>query len=248
MEILMMVLSALVFAVLVLVIVFRPRPNNNLFALSGKMDELFKKLDTLTHNLREDFKTNRQENHILAAQNRQELSEVLIQFRKEMNETLHQITRQNGTAMDQINKTLEEKITGLMTKVEVSNKENRDTVTRNLKDFSLEQRNKFDELKSEQKENASMIGEALTKITSKIDERLLHLQEQSKTESLLSRQTLEASIKGFQENFEKNVNSFNLLQREKFGQLEEKQTKLVEATEKKLEHIKEAVEEKLQKT
>ncbi|MFL5740863.1 MAG: DNA recombination protein RmuC [Flavisolibacter sp.] len=248
MEILLMVLSSLVLAVLVLVILFRPRPNNNLFALSQKMDELFKKLDTLTLNLREDFKTNRQENETSSAQNRKELSDLLYQFRKEMTETLHQITLHNRTAMDQINKTLDEKITALMTKVEVSNKENRETVTHNLKDFSLEQRNKFDELKSEQKENAAMLGDALSKITSKIDERLLLIQDQTRTESQLSRQTLEASIKGFQENFEKSVNSFNLLQREKFGQLEEKQTKLVEATEKKLENIKETVEEKLQKT
>ena len=44
------------------------------------------------------------------------------------------------------------------------------------------------------------------------------------------------------------MESINNLQREKFGQMEERQTKLVEATEKKLEDIRETVEEKLQKT
>lgn len=60
--------------------------------------------------------------------------------------------------------------------------------------------------------------------------------------------TLVASLKGFQDSFEKNVKSFNDLQREKFGQLEEKQNKLVSDTEKKLESIRVTVEEKLEKT
>ena len=40
----------------------------------------------------------------------------------------------------------------------------------------------------------------------------------------------------------------NNIQKEKFGQLEEKQMKLVESTEKKLEQVRETVDEKLQKT
>jgi DNA recombination protein RmuC len=44
------------------------------------------------------------------------------------------------------------------------------------------------------------------------------------------------------------VQSFNELQREKFGNLEEKQNKLIEGTEKKLEEMRQTVDEKLQKT
>lgn len=61
-------------------------------------------------------------------------------------------------------------------------------------------------------------------------------------------QTLTGTFKGFQETFDKNVQAFNDLQREKFGQLEEKQNKLVESTEKKLEEMRMTVDEKLQKT
>ena len=60
--------------------------------------------------------------------------------------------------------------------------------------------------------------------------------------------TLVSTFKGFQETFDKNVQSFNELQREKFGSLEEKQTKLIEGTEKKLEEMRQTVDEKLQKT
>ena len=56
----------------------------------------------------------------------------------------------------------------------------------------------------------------------------------------LSKQNIEA--------LDRNINQFNNLQREKLGQLEERQGKLVEATEKKLESIRVTVEEKLEKT
>jgi len=60
--------------------------------------------------------------------------------------------------------------------------------------------------------------------------------------------TLTGTFKGFQEAFDKNVQSFNDLQREKFHNLEEKQSSLVESTGKKLEEIRIMVDEKLQKT
>jgi DNA recombination protein RmuC len=60
--------------------------------------------------------------------------------------------------------------------------------------------------------------------------------------------TLINTFKGFQETFDKNVQSFNELQREKFGNLEEKQNKLFESTEKRLEEMRQTVDEKLQKT
>jgi DNA recombination protein RmuC len=61
-------------------------------------------------------------------------------------------------------------------------------------------------------------------------------------------QTLTNTFNGFQKTFETNVKAFNDLQREKFGQLEDKQNNLVKNTEEKLEKIRETVDEKLQKT
>lgn len=233
---------------IVLVIVFRPRPNNNLFALSYKLDDLFKKLDALTENLKEDLKTARQENAGIATQNRQELNETLNSFRREMTETLRLITDQNKAGAESINKTLEQKITALIDKVDFNNKEAREFISNDLKDFSLVQRNKFDEWKMIQKEGAKNITEQLEKITNKVEEKLASINEQAKTDNIQMRDALLAAFKGFGETFDKNVESFNNLQREKFGQLEEKQTKLVDSTEKKLEQMRETVEEKLQKT
>jgi DNA recombination protein RmuC len=60
--------------------------------------------------------------------------------------------------------------------------------------------------------------------------------------------TLAASFEGFQLNFDRNVRSFNDLQKEKFGQLEKKQDDMLKNTENKLESIRATVEEKLEKT
>ncbi len=126
--------------------------------------------------------------------------------------------------------------------------DNRSELSNTLKEFNAEQRNKFDELKREQKELTAKTGEQLDKITGKVEEKLNLLNEQAKADNKEMRGSLETAFKGFRETFEKNVESFNNLQREKFSQLEEKQTKLVESTEKKLEEMRLTVDEKLQKT
>jgi DNA recombination protein RmuC len=60
--------------------------------------------------------------------------------------------------------------------------------------------------------------------------------------------TLASSFEGFQLSFDKNVGSFNELQKEKFGQLDKKQDEMIRITETKLENIRSTVEEKLEKT
>jgi DNA recombination protein RmuC len=180
-----------------LIIAYRPKPNNNLFALSYKLDDLLKRLDTITDNLKEDFRLNREELTRSASANRKELNETLYQFKGEMTSTLQLITDNNRISSEAIHRTLEEKISALVQKVE---------------------------------------------------EKLHQLNEQAKADQQQARFTMEAAFKGFNEGFDKNVASFNQLQREKFSQLEDKQRLLVESTEKKLEGIRETVDEKLQKT
>lgn len=62
------------------------------------------------------------------------------------------------------------------------------------------------------------------------------------------REALITAFKGFQETFDKNVKSFNDLQKEKFELMETKQNELVKGTETKLDIIRATVEEKLEKT
>jgi DNA recombination protein RmuC len=127
-------------------------------------------------------------------------------------------------------------------------KDNRTELNTSLKDFTLEQRNKFDELKLEQKDLTFKTVEQLDKITDKVAEKLKDLNEQAKADNALMRDALINAFKGFQETFDKNVSSFNDLQKEKFAQMEIKQSELMRNTENKLEFIRTTVEEKLEKT
>jgi DNA recombination protein RmuC len=63
-----------------------------------------------------------------------------------------------------------------------------------------------------------------------------------------NRDELKTSLKDFAESFDKSVDAFNNLQREKFGLMQQQQEKLITGTEKKLEEMRVTVDEKLQKT
>lgn len=239
---------ALLVVLIILVIVFRPRPNNNLFALSAKLDDLFKQLDGLTAGLKEDFRLNREEAAGTATQSRRELNETLNGFRMEMTETLRLITQQNKAAADSLHQTLDGKVEQLMMRVEASNKELKEGLANSHDSFSLIQRNKFDEWRLVQKEGIKQTQEGLDKILKSVEEKLGHINLQLHNDSIRLREAMAVSFKGFGEAFEKNVADFNNLQREKFAGLEERQQKMVDSTEKRLEHIRETVDEKLQKT
>ena len=98
------------------------------------------------------------------------------------------------------------------------------------------------------KENRSELNGTLKEFRKELSDTLKEITTQSKNDSILQRDTLINSFKGFQETFDKNVASFNQLQLEKFALLGEEQKKMVESTEKRLEEIRVTVDEKLQKT
>ena len=103
-------------------------------------------------------------------------------------------------------------------------------------------------LREDFRNNREELGTALEKNSKfqmeKIEALISKIEEKNKE----NKESIEKAFKGFQENFDRNVESFNNLQREKFGQLADKQKELVESTEKQLEKINNTVDEKLQKT
>src|SRR5688500_2876271 len=134
---LLIAITALLVIAIILIIVFRPKPNNNLFALNGKLDDVFKRLDGLTLSLKEDARASREEGAMTASRSRVELSETLVNFRKELTDTLGLITHQNRTTLEGINKTLEERLRLLTNKLEESAWKSRESITANLKEFSV---------------------------------------------------------------------------------------------------------------
>jgi DNA recombination protein RmuC len=99
-------------------------------------------------------------------------------------------------------------------------------------------------LKTMIEQNALMLRE----VNRTLEDKLILMTKNSKENQIELRTELEKSIKAIQDNFDKNIESLNKLQKEKFEQLEAKQTDLVTKTEKRLDQIRESVEEKLQKT
>jgi DNA recombination protein RmuC len=164
MELLIYILLGLGVINLILLFVFKAKPNDQNPELTLKIDSLDKILQKIESNLKEDFKINREENSSIAKDNRLELNNTLKELKKELSDTLKDIN------------------------------------------------------------------------------------EKAQSDNTKMRDSLVNSFKSFEESFDKNVRSFNDLQRDKFTELGEKQNKLVEGTEKKLESIRVTVEEKLEKT
>ena len=73
-------------------------------------------------------------------------------------------------------------------------------------------------------------------------------REESRLVAKDNREELAHYMNEFREAFERGIDSFNRLQKEKFAALDERQQRLVDNTEKRLEEIRVTVDEKLQKT
>lgn len=244
---LLLIIILLLLGAIILIFVTRSRQTADP-GLLQKTESLAAQLTRIETNLKDDFRLNREESATLNRDNRTELNNTLTNFKSEITENLSLITQQNQKALETIVRTLDEKINSLIARIDENNKTNRETLVSSLKDFTLEQRSKFDEIKSEQKDLTAKTVENLEKITAKVEEKLSAINLQAQAESKTTRESIEKVIREFQAAFDKNVASFNELQREKFGQLEEKQGKLIEGTEKKLEEMRLTVDEKLQKT
>ncbi len=114
-------------------------------------------------------------------------------------------------------------------------------------------------LAAELKENRLELGQSLkdvreetsTKLenlSDRMEKKILFMNEGINKNAASSRKELSDALSKFEASFNHNVKGFNSLQREKFSEMALKQDKLVEATELKLEKMRETVDEKLHKT
>lgn len=230
MEIYLLIIAFIQILTLVLIWVFKPAKNDDLKNINSEVLGLKESLNKLEASFKEELRVNREETSKSAKDNREELSKTVKDFREEVAEVLKNIGEANQKAFDKLTEKLEEKLTKLTENSDKAAKENKETLEKNIKEFS-----------------GTMVLQ-LDKVSNKVEEKLGKLQEDAKNDAKQQRETLVNAFNGFQENFTKNVNSFNDLQKEKFTQLETSQQKLVEGTEKKLEEMRATVDEKLQKT
>lgn len=169
---LLMTICGLLILAIILIIFLRNKSGNELPQLQSKMLELQSSLAKIESNLKEDFRISRQENTTIAQENRRELNDSLKDIKTDLSETLKTITDQSRMSLNEINKTLVDKTELLNTKLENNNKVNRDDQAKNIRDFTFEQRTKFDELKLEQKELTNKTEELLDKIITKVEVKL----------------------------------------------------------------------------
>jgi len=185
----------------------------------GTFNDVKQSLNRIETSIKEEFRSNREENLSESKSNRDELNKTISEFRTEIMTSVRSMMEQNQTALEKLNTTLEQKVTVLI-----------DRNDKSFKDFS--------EANTKQ----------LEKIEKQVETKLQALNEQAKTDGSQMREALVSAFKEFQETFDRNVKSFNELQKEKFETLENRQNELVKGTETKLEIIRATVEEKLEKT
>jgi DNA recombination protein RmuC len=105
-----------------------------------------------------------------------------------------------------------------------------------------------EELAKELRENRRELSANLEVLTAKMEEKLAIIHDGISKNAKETREELAKTLKDFSDTFSTNVRDFNELQKQKFDSMATKQTELVNATEKKLEEMRQTVDEKLHKT
>ncbi len=205
MEIILITL-VLVVLIAVLVVVLRKNTNGNDSAAA-----LQPQLERLERSIREEFRGSREEYVAQSKSNREELNVALKEFKQETNDALFKIGEQNRLLLEQLNKTLDERLVLLMEKNEISNKASREELAKNLKEFretfeaSVKsfndlQRQKFDDLEKRQQELVKTTEGKLDEMRKTVDEKLNETLEKRLGESFKQvSDRLEAVHKGLGE-------------------------------------------------
>jgi len=142
-----------------------------------------------------------------------------------------------GRSVEELNSALGRIESGLKEDFKISREEIAKTAKDNRQELNETMKLMTDQNRLSMKEINATLTERIDALIRKIDEN-----------NRLSRDELTTTLKGFQDAFDKNVLAFNNLQREKFDQIDRRQEKLIESTEKRLEEMRVTVDEKLQKT
>jgi DNA recombination protein RmuC len=200
---------------------------------------------TITGALKDEFGRSREEIGKSAKDSREELNTAFINF----------------TGM------LDGKLRTLMEQVDHSARINRDELTQSLKSFAENfstnvnafnevQKEKFGELILKQDTFSQNTHAIFDKIRESIEKQLMDIQNDNsgKLEKMresvdnsarINRDELAQSLKSFAENFSTNVNAFNEVQKEKFGELVFKQDTFTKNTHEIFDKVRESIEKKL---
>ena len=157
-----------------------------------------------------------------------------------------------GRNDDRVNATISNESEKTVQAVRNEVRENRQEMASTLNGFQkavLDAINGISRLQLEQlKALTESNQKSLTDLNKTMEEKISSLITRTDINNKANREELSKNIKEFQASFDKSVESFNIVQKEKFGIMETRQNELIQGTEKKLEQMRQTVDEKLQKT
>lgn len=197
---------------------------------SQLLQKLALEIEHIGQQVTKEFATAREESNRMAFENRNELSLAVKDLKKDVVDELRLTTRGINEASESLSLKLEEKFNKLTTSSAESSKEFRLEISETIKQF------------------ASGTTTQLDNIARANETKLVKLLDDTKIAHKESKEDLNFTLRNVQETLDRNVKALNETQKERFGQLDEKQIKLVDSTEKRLDQLKEVVDEKLSKT
>lgn len=215
---------------------------------NNKIDALEKGILRLETSIKDDFRSNREELSNNLNKFQQSFLNTLSEISMAQREDIKAMQESNRLILADLNKTMEEKLSRLTEKSELSNKENREELSRSLLLINDQIKNSLEQSALAQKTQNESSLQQMNLIQTKLDQKLTQLAEQFQRNAAEIRESMQQALREFQTSFTSNVKDFNDLQKQKFSDLEKKQDALIQSTELKLEKMRETVDEKLQKT
>ena len=120
-----------------------------------------------------------------------------------------------------------------------------DSLLNRMAEIANLQKNQLDTFSNQLNILTKTNEEKFDNMTKAIEGKLLAFQEQLTISAREHRDELSKSLKSFEEAFSLNVQSFNELQKQKFDELTIKQNEMMQATEQKLEKMRDIIEARL---
>ena len=220
--------------ILLLVLLFRRNPVS---ASLQKLEELSGEIRQTEQNLRQEFRTNREE-----------LQVALQSNRGEWQNGIERMLQQNSLFEKSLLQLIDKEMAQSRDENHRASQEEREWLSARWREFAQDLKNRFEEFAHLQRQQAQAFAEKQEAMGKSFDSSLLKIFELVRGENKSSRISVQEALANFEKSFIQNVEAFKALQKEKFQQLEEKQGQLITGTEKKLEEMRVTVDEKLQKT
>lgn len=131
----------------------------------------------LQSSLNESFKNISRESADQARLNRQELLQLIQESRREMLEMLQLQNQENSQRLQSMNATLENRLDMLGEKLSAQGQATRDNMSKTLREFGMDLRNLFDELKQQQRDRLQLMEQQQQRLTGQTEQQLEKIRE-----------------------------------------------------------------------